>query len=110
VSSCTVLLALVGTDWANLTDKQGRRRLDDPDDFVRLEIETALRRGIRVIPILIDDAEMPRSQDLPPRLVPLVNRQAITISPVTFDTSRLVRAISVVSIPVHSRRLGSRVP
>ena len=93
VSSCTVLLALVGTDWANLTDKQGRRRLDDPDDFVRLEIETALRRGIRVIPILIDDAEMPRSQDLPPRLVPLVNRQAITISPVTFDTSRLVRTI-----------------
>src|SRR3954467_12205357 len=53
VASCDVLLALVGRNWTTTTGPGGGRRLDDPEDFVRLEIEAALNRGIRVIPILV---------------------------------------------------------
>ena len=60
VSSCDVLLALIGEQWLTITDENGQRRLDDPRDYVRVEIETALTRKIRVIPILVDDARMPR--------------------------------------------------
>jgi hypothetical protein len=59
VGSCDVLLALIGDQWLTLTDSHGRRRLDDPDDFVRLEIEAALERNVRIIPILVDGANMP---------------------------------------------------
>jgi hypothetical protein len=53
VGSCDVLLALIGEEWLTVSDQDGRRRLDDPDDFVRLEIEAALARNVRVIPILV---------------------------------------------------------
>ena len=69
VGSCDVLLALIGEQWLTITDEHGRRRLDDPDDFVRLEIEAALTRNVRVIPILVDGARMPRADELPPSLV-----------------------------------------
>jgi TIR domain len=52
VSSCEVLLAVIGPRWLTVTDEDGRRRLDDPDDLVRLEIAAALKRDIRVIPVL----------------------------------------------------------
>src|SRR3712207_4985638 len=58
VASCDVLLALIGEHWATITDEHGHRRLDQPDDFVRREIEAALTRDVRVIPILIDRARM----------------------------------------------------
>ncbi|HEY9378278.1 MAG TPA: toll/interleukin-1 receptor domain-containing protein [Jiangellaceae bacterium] len=87
VGSCDVLLALIGPRWLTITDDEtGQRRLDNPDDYVRLEIQTALDRHIRVIPILIDDARMPRPNELPPNLAPLVRRHAVEISPITFDT------------------------
>jgi TIR domain len=63
VSSCDVLLALIGRQWLTVT-KNGQRRLDDPKDVVRLEIETALRRKIRVIPILVDDTPIPVADEL----------------------------------------------
>src|SRR6266508_306274 len=56
VGSCDVLLALIGDEWLTITDEDGQRRLDDPNDFVRLEIEAALTRNVRVIPILVDGA------------------------------------------------------
>ena len=65
VGSCDVLLALIGDQWLTITDVHGRRRLDDPDDFVRLEIEAALTRNVRIIPILVDGANMPRADELP---------------------------------------------
>jgi hypothetical protein len=55
-----VLLALIGSQWVTITDEEGKRRLDDPNDFVRLEIEAALQRGVLVIPILVRGAKMPR--------------------------------------------------
>ena len=85
VGSCDVLAALIGTDWLTITDEQGRRRLDDPDDFVRLEIEAALTRSVRVIPILVDGATMPRADALPDSLAKLVRRQALELSPSRFE-------------------------
>ena len=95
VGSCDVLLALIGEQWLTMTDEHGRRRLDDPDDFVRLEIEAALTRNVRVIPILIDGAEMPRADELPPSLASLRRRQALELSPSRFeyDTGRLLKVL-----------------
>src|SRR5215211_7001655 len=95
VGSCDVLLALIGHQWLTITDEHGRRRLDDPDDFVRLEIEAALTRNVRVIPILVDGARMPHADELPDSLVKLVRRQALELSPARFDfdTSRLLKVL-----------------
>lgn len=80
VQSCDVLLALIGPSWIASVDDHGRRRLDDPRDFVRLEIEAALARDIRVIPVLVDDARLPREEDLPPSLRPLLDRQSVRLT------------------------------
>src|SRR5512132_2843024 len=95
VGSCDVLLALIGEEWLTITDERGRRRLDNPDDFVRVEIEAALLRRVRVIPILVDGARMPRAEELPDSLANLVRRQALELSPVRFDfdTSRLLKVL-----------------
>ncbi len=76
---CRVLLALIDPDWATATDPKGQRRLDRSNDFVRIEIATALRRGIRVVPILIGDAEMPDADALPNDLKPLARRHALAL-------------------------------
>ena len=81
VASCDVLLALIGPDWLTITDENGQRRLDKPEDYVRVEIETALKRKIRVIPILVDPARMPHANQLPPTLAPLARRNAVEINP-----------------------------
>jgi hypothetical protein len=95
VGSCDVLLALIGDQWLTITDAHGRRRLDNPDDFVRLEIEAALSRRVRVIPVLVDEAMMPGADELPDSLAALVRRQALELSPARFkfDTSRLLKVL-----------------
>lgn len=105
VGSCDVLLAVIGDRWLTITDEDGKRRLDNPDDFVRLEIEAALAREVRVVPILIDGAPMPRPEELPPSLAKLVRRQALELSPVRFDvdTGRLVRVLEKTLAEVQSR-------
>ena len=85
VGSCDVLLALIGNQWLTTTDEHGRRRLDDPHDFVRLEIEAALARNIRVIPILVDKSKMPRAEELPDSLDGLARRQALELSSIHFE-------------------------
>jgi TIR domain len=74
VSSCDVLIAVIGRRWLSSSDEEGQRRLDNAEDFVRLEIATALKRGVRVIPVLVDGASMPRRPDLPDDLELLVRR------------------------------------
>lgn len=95
VGSCDVLLALIGGNWLTVTDTKGGRRLDDPADFVRLEIEAALSRNVRVIPILVDGAAMPRTDELPESLAGLGRRQALELSPSRFetDTNRLLQVL-----------------
>lgn len=76
---CESMLVLIGPTWLSATDGDGRRRIDDPHDLVRLEIVAALAAGKRIIPVLVDGAEMPRAMDLPTDLKPLAFRQAIEL-------------------------------
>ena len=98
MGSCDVLIAVIGRHWLISTDEKRRRRLDDPDDFVRLEIATALKRNIRVIPVLVDGATMPRPSDLPGDLKSLVRRNAVEVSHTRFsaDSERLIAALERV--------------
>jgi TIR domain len=108
VGSCDVLLALIGDRWVTVTDERGHRRLDDPDDFVRLEIEAALARNVRVIPVLVDGARMPRVDELPGSLISLVRRQALELSPSRFDsdTNRLFRVLESTLAEVRTEQQG----
>ena len=65
VAECDVVLAVIGKSWVDARDTRGARRLDDPDDFVRIEILSALSQGKRVIPVLVGEAQMPRPDELP---------------------------------------------
>lgn len=89
VTSCVVLIAVIGDQWLTISDSDGRRRLDDPKDWVRIEIETALERNIHVVPVLVGRARMPQESQLPESLAGLARRQALELMPRTFDTSRL---------------------
>ena len=95
VDRCHAFIALIGKRWLTATDARGRRRLDNPDDFVRIEIETALQRDIRVIPVLVQDVEMPSSEDLPPSMRPLAKRNALEIrdSSWRYDVDRLIATL-----------------
>ena len=95
VGNCDVLLALVGDEWLTITGADGRRRLDNPNDFVRLEIEAALTRNVRVIPILVDGSRMPHAEEVPTSLAGLARRQALELSPTRFDsdTGRLLKVL-----------------
>jgi TIR domain len=93
VGSCDVLLALIGRRWTTTTDREGRRRLDKPNDWVRVEIQTALARpDTRVIPTLVQGAEMPSSDDLPADLHKLADRNAFEIRDSSWrsDVDRLI--------------------
>ena len=98
VGSCEVLIVVIGREWLTITDKAGHRRLDNPDDFVRLEVESALDRNIRVIPVLVQDATMPRADEMPPSLAKLARRNAIELSDArwSYDVDRLAEAIEEV--------------
>jgi predicted ATPase len=92
VGACLVLLALIGPHWLTARDDTGRR-LDNPQDWVRLEIEAAIKRGVRIIPVLVDGARMPSAEELPPSMRGLVRRQAVSLSPASLDTRRLVAVL-----------------
>jgi hypothetical protein len=98
VAACQVLVAVIGPGWLAAADEQGRRRLDDPDDLVRLEVEAALTRGVRVIPVLTEGAVMPSQHDLPQSLAPLARRNALPVRHDSFrsDTGRLITVIERV--------------
>jgi hypothetical protein len=98
VGKCDALVAVIGTSWSSSADTRNQRRLDHPHDFVRIEIEAALERGIRVIPVLVDGASMPRPEDLPDSLKKLARRQGIEVSHTHFDSDvrKLTRALSLV--------------
>jgi formylglycine-generating enzyme required for sulfatase activity len=81
VTGCEVLLAIIGRYWLNVTDSSGMRRLDDPADFVRIEIETALEQDLRVVPLFVQGATMPRVDLLPPSLHDLAFLNGLPVRP-----------------------------
>src|SRR5687768_2533393 len=85
LKKCHVLLVIIGKNWVNSKDENGLRRLENPEDLLRIEIETALARNIRVIPILYDNITMPSKALLPESLWPLTLRQSVSISETNFD-------------------------
>jgi hypothetical protein len=96
VGECDVLLAIIGDRWLDASAATGKKRLEDPTDFVRIEIESALERGIPVIPLLVRGAEMPSEGTLPSSLRKLVYRNGIPIrSDPDFhrDMDRLISAL-----------------
>lgn len=95
VGSCDLLIAMIGKQWLAASDEEGRRRLDNPEDSVRVEIATALKRDILVIPILVEGAVMPRSVDLPEDLKSLARRNALRVDNDRFraDAERLIAAV-----------------
>jgi hypothetical protein len=114
ISNCRAFIAVIGPNWAGVTDEAGRRRLDNPNDYVRIELEAALKRNIRVIPVLVDGAQMPTALELPPPLRLLTRRQAIEVSHTRFasDVDLLVRAInrSGGTIPTRPNELQGVAP
>ena len=92
-----VLLAIIGPTWLDVRDANGRRRLDDPEDFVAIEIASALTRDkIAVIPVLIDGAKMPAAAELPEALKGLARRNAIEVRNTQFssDADRLIKSLT----------------
>jgi hypothetical protein len=82
LEACSVVLVVIGPGWLDARTEDGQRRLDNPRDHVRMEIEAALRvQGLRVIPILVRNASMPRSEQLPDTIQGLVGRSGLSIRP-----------------------------
>ena len=99
LKSVQVAVVLIGRHWLDITDAAGKRRLDNPDDWVRLEIAALLERNIRVIPVLVGDAVMPQSTELPECLKPLARRNAYEISDLRFhtDVDRLIQVLEKIT-------------
>lgn len=95
VAMCDVFIAVIGPQWLNITDEQGQRRLDQWDDFVRLEAASALKQNKLVIPVLVGQARMPAPHQLPQDIAPLARRNAVELSHQRFayDMQKLVDAI-----------------
>ena len=86
VSSCGVMLAIIGRSWLTAKSESGSRRLDDPADFVRLETASALKRNIPVVPVLVQGARIPRAEDLPEDLKELAFRNSVELTHVRWDS------------------------
>src|SRR5262245_53536996 len=105
VANCIAFIAVIGPRWLTAQGNDGNPRLDNPTDYVRLEIESALKRDIRVIPVLVDVASMPRSSELPSSLQALARRNAVEIAHHRFvadcdDLARNIkRALGVATTP-----------
>jgi hypothetical protein len=107
VVSCDIVLVVIGNGWLDAADEWGCRRLDDPNDFVALEIMTGLNRNIPVIPILVDGAAQVREDKLPAALTGLARRQSVRLDHESFsaDVGKLMRVLDRV---FASRRTQTR--
>ncbi|MEY4750252.1 MAG: hypothetical protein RIQ60_2466 [Pseudomonadota bacterium] len=104
LQQCRVALVLIGAHWLSERDAQGRRRIDDENDFVRIELRAVLGRDIRVVPVLVGGAGLPLSADLPEDIRPLLRRNKFDIDLDTFDTDmkELVSRLRLLLQPVAS--------
>lgn len=95
IAASDAFVAVIGPGWLAAADESGRRRIDDPEDFVRQEIETALAAGKPLFPVLVDGARMPAAAELPPPIAALASANAIPLTDAHFvaDVAKLVKAI-----------------
>ena len=95
VAASRVFLAVIGPTWLDAKDESGGRRIDDPDDFVAIEIAAALARNIRVIPVLVEGARMPKAGELPDPLKALARRHGVEVGQLQFgrDAEGLVERV-----------------
>ncbi len=106
VQSCSVLLAMMGPTWLEVSDDRGGRRLDDEGDYVRVEIATALKRDIAVVPVMVRGGRMPRAEQLPADLRELAFRNGVELTHARWksDLEVLVRALKPYLEGVEERR------
>jgi len=111
LASCDLMLALIGKDWINAKDQSGRRRLEDPSDFVRLEISSALRRNIPVTPVLLQGAGVPSEEELPDDLKDLAFRNGFELSHNRWDSDvqEMVKRLGL-STGARSSGAASKTP
>jgi TIR domain len=96
LQNCVVMLVMMGHYWASLTDEHGARRIDNPGDYPRMEVAAALKRGIRVIPVLVGNTPLPKREELPSEIAGLVDRQVLRLSREDFDADmkRLMSSVA----------------
>jgi hypothetical protein len=112
VGNCDYLIAVIGKSWLTVRDENGQRRLDNPDDWVRLEIQAALNRKIPVIPLLLHDVGMPKRDELPNDLREFAYRQAhsIHVADRQHDIDKLIHDIDPREKAAGSREGSPRTP
>jgi len=110
VAQCDVLISVIGRNWIEARDEAGARRIENPDDFVRIEIESALAQDKRVIPVLVGQATMPRADELPETMKPLTRRHAVHLSHERFkaDIETLIAALKRVLKNAEEARAAKR--
>jgi hypothetical protein len=103
IDSSAVMLVVIGKNWLTATDTAGHKRLENPDDYVRLEIAAALKRNIRVVPLRVQGAAMPSSDELPEDIAPLARRNAFELHDSSWrdDARRLI--IRLEKVVGHTR-------
>ncbi|MBN8656247.1 MAG: toll/interleukin-1 receptor domain-containing protein [Anaerolineae bacterium] len=109
--TCTVFICLIGEDWLNAKDPMGNRRLENPNDFVRREIEIALKNKIPFIPVLINTAQIPKEEWLPDSMKLLSGIQALEIGDRRFesDTNRLIDVLRIHAKDVDNQKIEKRI-
>jgi TIR domain len=115
IESCGLLLALIGKNWLNVVDVNRRRRIDNPDDFVRLEIAQALRRDIPVVPVLVHGAQMPKPDELPEELQNLAFRNSVELTHARWESDKkpvfaALRKLMQSKEPVRLQRPAWLIP
>ncbi|HET9276903.1 MAG TPA: tetratricopeptide repeat protein [Flavitalea sp.] len=98
VGKCEILIAVIGKRWLSISNESGKRLIDNPSDFVRIEIAAALKRGITIVPVLVENAQMPNPDELPEDIRSISRRNAIEISHGRFelDTDRLIKSLESI--------------
>lgn len=115
MGTCEVLVVVIGPDWTTQMDAHNKPRIQDPTDFVHLEVVTALKRNIRVLPVLVGGAQIPVEDDLPEDLKTLPRRQAheLTDTRWDYDTDQLISVIESIGIkgrsPAEQETLNRRM-
>lgn len=115
LETCDVLFAVIGPEWIGTKDTNGNPRIKQSEDWVRIELETALKRDIRIIPVLVRGASLPATEDLPESLYALLNRQTYEISNKrwAYDTEQLIIFLKKIGflpkrndVPAPAQRAG----